>query len=232
MDTNFNIGPQQYNSLQYNSPPTDQRNNSIIDRNWTVGSQQFNTTSSTNQGKQQHNGTSNYTSSSFNNNDWNHYGQNLNSNEVQPMYPTFNLSTPTNRWNERWTPQEYVQNSGNQEATGGFNSTTQGNQLHPNYSMGNYYQQDNFRMSGNSGSVNREINGDMYYSSIPQNNQRMPVFQASGLHCNCCSRFVNERLCQNQFTSPHQNNSYWNRTRNIQQQSPSRSQQCLSDDRE
>ena len=215
MDRNLNIGSQ-FNPVQYTSQPTHQRSNSVMDSNFMVGSQQFNTSNSTNQGNEQQNGTNNTPSSLFNNNNWSNYAQNWNSNDVQPMYNTSNPTTPTNRWNGRWTHQEYVHNTGHQDTNNGFNSITQTNQFNPNYSMGNYYQQDNLRMSGSSGNTDCEMNGDMYYSSISHNNQRMPIFQPTGLHCKCCSRFVKERMAPNQFTSPHQTSSYWNRSRSMQ----------------
>ena len=215
MDRDLNIGSQ-FNQVQYTSQPSHQRTNSMMDTNFIVGSQQFNTINSSNQGNEQENGRNSTPSSLFNNNSWSNYGQNWNSNDFQPMYQTSNGTTPTNRWNGRWTHQEYVQNSGHQDTTTGLNSITQTNQFTPNYSMGNYYQQDNLRMSGSSGNPDGEMNGDMYYSSISHNHRRMPSFQPTGLHCNCCSRFVRERQGPNEFTTPHQTSGYWNRSRNMQ----------------
>ena len=215
MDRNLNIGSQ-FNPVHYTPQPTHQRSNSVMDSNFIVGSQQFNTSNSTNQGNKQENGTNNSPSYLFNNNNWSNYGQNWNSHDFQPIYNTSNATTPTNRWNGRWTHQEYVQNSRHQDTNTGLNSMTQTNQFNPNYSVGNYYQQDNLRMSGSSANPDGEMNGDMYYSSISHNNRRMPNFQPTGLHCKCCSRFVKERLAPNQFTSPHQMSSYWNRSRSMQ----------------
>ena len=215
MDRDLNIGSQ-FNQVQYSSQPSHQTTNSMMDTNFIVGSQQFNTINSSNQGNEQENGRNSTPNSLFNNNSWSNYGQNWNSNDVQPIYQTSNATTPTNRWNGRWTHQEYLQNSRHQDTTTGLNSITQTNQFTPNYSMGNYYQQDNLRMSGSSGNPDGEMNGDMYYSSISHNHQRMPSFQPTGLHCNCCSRFVRERQGPKEFTTPHQTTGYWNRSRNMQ----------------